>query len=82
MALGYGLYPLYSILIAPLMIGLAARVFGGLHSPLAMTVAAFGALSVLARSIGIVRWLTVMPVVAASHADGRSTSYELSDSPR
>jgi hypothetical protein len=67
-ALGYGLYLLYSILIAPLMIGLAARVFGGLHSPLAMTVAAFGALSALARSIGILRWLTVMPALAATHS--------------
>jgi hypothetical protein len=67
-ALGYGLYLLYSILIAPLMIGLAARVFGGLHSPLAMTVAAFGALSALARSIGILRWLTVMPALATAHA--------------
>ena len=67
-ALGYGLYLLYSILIAPVMIGLAARVFGGLQSPVAMTVAAFGALSALARSIGILRWLTVMPALAAAHA--------------
>jgi len=51
-----------------LMIGLAARCFGGLHSPLAMTVAAFGALSALARAIGILRWLTVMPVLATAHA--------------
>lgn len=67
-ALGYGVYLLYSILIAPLMIGVAARCFGGLHSPLAMTVAAFGALSALARAIGILRWLTVMPVLATAHA--------------
>jgi hypothetical protein len=67
-ALGYGLYLLYSILIAPLTIGLAARAFGGLHSPLAATVAAFGALSALARSIGILRWLTVMPALAHTHA--------------
>jgi hypothetical protein len=67
-ALGYGVYLLYSILVAPLMIGLAARCFGGLQGPLAMTVAAFGALSALARAIGILRWLTVMPALAASHA--------------
>jgi len=67
-ALGYGVYLLYSILIAPLMIGVAARCCGGLHRPLAMTVAAFGALSALARAIGILRWLTVMPVLAAAHA--------------
>jgi len=67
-ALGYGLYLLYSILIAPLMIGLAARAFGGLQRPLAATVAALAALSALARAIGILRWLTVMPALAAAHA--------------
>jgi hypothetical protein len=67
-ALGYGVYLLYSVLVAPLMIGLAARVCGGLQHPLAMTVAAFGALSALARAIGILRWLTVMPALATAHA--------------
>jgi hypothetical protein len=65
---GYGLYLLYSLLIAPLMIVLAARQFGGLHRPLAATVAAFGVLSALARAIGILRWLTVMPELATAHA--------------
>ena len=65
---GYGLYLLYSILVAPVMICLAARLGGGLASPLGATVAAFAALSALARSIGILRWLTVMPALAASHA--------------
>lgn len=67
-ALGYGVYLLYSILVAPVMIGLAARVFGGLGHPLAVTVAVFGALSALARCIGILRWLTVMPLLATAHA--------------
>ncbi|MEO7852664.1 MAG: hypothetical protein ABIR94_10500 [Rubrivivax sp.] len=31
-ALGYGIYLLYSVLIAPLMIALAARLAGGLNS--------------------------------------------------
>ncbi|MCM0607672.1 MAG: DUF4386 domain-containing protein [Ideonella sp. WA131b] len=66
--LGYGVYLLYSILVAPVMIGLAAKVFGGLQHPVAATVAAFGALSALARAIGILRWLTVMPALAAAHA--------------
>ncbi len=48
---GYGLYLLYSVLVAPVMIALAAR-----------------ALSALARSIGILRWLTVMPGLATAHA--------------
>ena len=39
-----------------------------MKQPLATTVAAFGALSALARSIGIQRWLTVMPVLATAHA--------------
>jgi hypothetical protein len=67
-ALGYAVYLLYSVLVAPVMIGLAARTFGSLNQPLAATVAAFGALSALARSIGILRWLTVMPVLATAHA--------------
>jgi Domain of unknown function (DUF4386) len=67
-ALGYGLYLLYSILIVPVMIALAARSLGGLHRPLAATVAALATMSALARSIGILRWLTVMPALAAAHA--------------
>ena len=70
-ALGYGLYLLYSVLVAPVMIGLAARACGGLQHPLALTVAAFGALSALARAIGILRWLTVMPALAARACRGR-----------
>jgi len=66
-ALGYGVYLLYSILVAPAMIGLAAFTFAGLHRPIAATVAAFGAMSALARSIGILRWLTVTPQLASAH---------------
>lgn len=73
-ALGYGLYLLYSVLVAPVMIGLAARACGGLQHPLALTVAAFGALSALARAIGILRWLTVMPALAAAHATADSAT--------
>ncbi len=65
---GYGLYLLYSILVAPVMIGLAARLRGGLAAPLGMTVAAFATLSAGARAIGILRWLTVMPALASAHA--------------
>lgn len=67
---GYGLYLLYSIAVAPLLIVLAARTWGGLAHPAAATVAAFAALSALARGIGILRWLTVMPVLAQAHAAG------------
>lgn len=68
LALGYGLYLLYSMLIAPTMVVLTARVFGGLQSALAGTVAVLAGLSALARSIGILRWLTVMPALALAHA--------------
>jgi hypothetical protein len=68
LALGYGLYLLYSILVAPAMIVLTARLFGGLHTALASTVAVLAGLSALARCIGILRWLTVMPALAVVHA--------------
>ncbi len=71
---GYGLYLLYSLLVAPAMIGLAALVLGGLQRPLAATVVAFAALSALARAIGILRWLTVMPVLATAHAAADATT--------
>jgi hypothetical protein len=67
-AWGYGLYLLYSVLVAPVMTVLAARVFGGLQHPMAAVVAGFAALSTLARAIGILRWLTVMPALAHAHA--------------
>ena len=67
-AWGYAVYLVYSMLIAPVMVGLAVRTFGNLGSPLAVTVVVFGALSALARCIGILRWLTVMPVLAGAHA--------------
>ena len=65
---GYAIYLLYSLLIAPLMIVLALRTFGSLSHPVAATVVAFGVMSTLARAIGILRWLTVMPVLATAHA--------------
>jgi hypothetical protein len=67
-ALGYGVYLLYSILVLPVMVLVARRVYGNLSSVGAVVVMAFAALSVLARSIGILRWLTVMPELALQHA--------------
>ena len=68
LSLGYSLYLLYSILVAPMLIGLAGTLFGGLARTVAAMVAAFAALSALARAIGILRWLTVMPALARSYA--------------
>jgi hypothetical protein len=66
-AAGYGVYLMYSLLILPVMLLLAQRVSGSLARPVAMLIVGFAALSVLARSIGILRWLTVMPALAAQH---------------
>lgn len=70
---GYGVYLLYSILLLPVMVVLARRVFGSLAHPLAITAISFAALSALARSIGILRWLTVMPELAVAHAQADAT---------
>ena len=67
-ALGYGIYLLCSLLVLPVMVLLALRVSGSLARPLAMLVVTLAALSVLARCIGILRWLTVMPALANQHA--------------
>lgn len=67
-ALGYGLYLLYSLLIAPVMIVVAARALGGLQRPAAAVVVAFASMSALARGVGILRWLTTMPALALAHA--------------
>jgi Domain of unknown function (DUF4386) len=66
--LGYSVYLLYSVLVLPVMVLLAWRVCGNLARPIAVMVVAFAALSVLARSIGILRWLTAMPAMAQQHA--------------
>ncbi|MGB4115516.1 MAG: DUF4386 family protein [Polaromonas sp.] len=67
-ALGYAVYLLYSVLILPVMILLAWRCSGSLARPMAVMVVTFAAISVLARSIGILRWLTAMPAMAKQHA--------------
>ena len=67
-ALGYAVYLLYSVLVLPVMTLLAWRVCGSFGRPIAVMVVAFAALSVLARSIGILRWLTAMPAMAKQHA--------------
>ena len=67
-ALGYAVYLLYSVLVLPVMTLLAWRVCSSFGRPIAVMVVAFAALSVLARSIGILRWLTAMPAMAKQHA--------------
>ena len=74
--LGYGIYLLYSILIVPVMICLTRRVLGNLTQALSATVIAFAVLSTLARAIWILRWLTVMPMLAALHATADPAMHE------
>lgn len=67
-AAGYGLYMLYSLLVLPAL-GLGAhQVLGHWSRRLVALIMAFAALSTLARCVGILRWLTVMPDLALAHA--------------
>lgn len=67
-SLGYSVYLAYSVLILPALAFAAQTLFGGSNRTALRLVVAFAALSVLARSIGILRWLTVMPDLSRSHA--------------
>ena len=67
LALGYSLYLLYSLAIAPVAIFVAWRV-ASFKGPMAAMIVAFGTLSAVTRGLGILRWLTVMPVLATSYA--------------
>jgi Domain of unknown function (DUF4386) len=74
--MGYAVYLLYSLLIAPVFILLAARLLkgqAGRVSAALLSVCALFALSCLARCIGILRWLTVMPMLATNHATADAT---------
>jgi Domain of unknown function (DUF4386) len=76
-ALGYWVYLLYSVLIAPVCIALAWRVCAdaqGRTGAAAQAVVAWVVLSSLARCIGILRWLTAMPVLATAHAQGDAST--------
>lgn len=71
--LGYGSYLLYSILILPLAFMLYFLLKeSGSPSPLLAIAVGFGVISALARSLGIVRWLFMMPVLADIYLDPES----------
>ena len=65
MMTGYAIYLVYSLLFWP-MAYLTGRaiVIGDTTKPLFRVASGFAALSVLARALGIVRWLFAMPVLA------------------
>jgi Domain of unknown function (DUF4386) len=66
--LGYLMYLVYSILIWPLAALTVYTVAGGdTLSPMLRIAAGFGSLSALARTLGIIRWLAPMPVLAQQY---------------
>jgi hypothetical protein len=64
--LGYASYLMYSVLLLPAFAAALRRwpIGSGWHT----LIMSLLALSVLARSLGILRWLTAMPELAAQHA--------------
>ena len=62
---GYLVYLAYSVLFFP-AIALIGRVIG--DSPTTRLSTVFAAISTVARSIGIIRWLTVLPALAVAYA--------------
>lgn len=68
--LGYGSYLLYSVLILPLAFLLYFLLKESEAAPPLLAIAVgFGVISALARSLGIVRWLLLMPVLAGIYLD-------------
>lgn len=68
---GYLVYLAYSVLFLP-AIALIARALG--DSPTNRLAVMFAAISTVARSVGILRWLTVLPALAAAYAVNPSTA--------
>lgn len=68
---GYFIYLIYSILFFIVVLFTARLIAGGEAFSTALKAAVgLSALSALARSLGIVRWLSVMPVLAGLYANG------------
>ena len=72
-ASGYSVYLAYSLLFLPAMLLAAQALIGALNRTVLQLVVAFAALSVLARSVGILRWLTVMPELSRMHSAAGSS---------
>lgn len=69
--IGYLFYLIYSVLFFPVIV-LSIRVAVGekLQTTAARLAVGFAALSALARTIGIIRWLIAMPALAAAYNAG------------
>lgn len=69
--LGYNVYLLYSVLFFPAILLIARALSAKDELPLLLKLSVgFALLSTLARCLGIVRWLTVMPVLAEQYQTG------------
>ncbi len=66
--LGYTAYLAYSVLFLPVAIWTTHTLTRGHDGPLARLAMGFAVASTVARCIGILRWLTAMPVLARAHA--------------
>jgi hypothetical protein len=72
--LGYSVYLLYSLLFFPVVLLVSRAIAGKDELPLVLKLAVgFALLSTLARCLGIVRWLTVMPVLATQYQGADTT---------
>ena len=65
---GYVAYLAYSVLFLPVAVWTTRTLTRGDDGPLARLAVGFAVASALARSIGILRWLTAMPVLAQAYA--------------
>lgn len=64
---GYVAYLAYSVLFLPVAVWTTRTLTRGDEGPLARVAVGFAIASALARSIGILRWLTAMPVLAKAY---------------
>jgi hypothetical protein len=66
--LGYSVYLLYSLLFFPVILLISRAIAGKDELPMLLKLAVgFALLSTLARCLGIIRWLTVMPALATQY---------------
>ena len=70
---GYFIYLIYSILFFPVILMIAQTISGNsTYSPLLKVAISFAGASTVARTFGITRWLSAMPVLANLYVNGTS----------
>jgi hypothetical protein len=72
---GYSAYLLYSLLFFPAMLVIAQAITGNKPMSAFLKIAlGFALISTLARCLGIIRWLSVMPMLATKYEKGDQSS--------